>query len=350
MNEFSAKSIARRRRLPVWLGMLILVSLVAVAARVLTDSDALEGVAYQRARLPSPGREADGWAVTPIVPFQDLSPDQIALGRRLFHDPLLSRDRTVSCSTCHPLERGGSDGRPRSIGVGGVVGRRNAPTVLNAGLAFRQFWDGRAVSLESQIDGPINEPGELGSSWPEVTSRLRQDSHYQVLFQKLYGGVSAEAVRHAIATFERSLTTPNSRFDQYLRGDIAALTPVELSGWRMFQKYGCVSCHQGSLLGGNMFEKLGAVAPLHDDSSLNRDLGRYLITGQEPHRNEFKVPTLRNVEVTAPYFHDGSVETLEDAVRIMAKSQLGVDLPESDLKAILAFLKTLTAPVPGDGR
>lgn len=288
--------------------------------------------------------------ITPIPLRQELDAGKVALGRALFHDLRLSRDNTVSCASCHQLAAGGDDGRTLPVGIGAAIGVVNTPTVLNSGLNFVQFWDGRALTLEEQIDGPINNPNELGSDWPTVLSRLRSDEGYRELFSALYPeGITRVTVRESIATFERSLLTPNSRFDRYLRGDLDAITQQELQGYQHFKGYGCISCHQGVAVGGNMYERMGIV---HDyfaerGTITEADYGRFNVTGLEEDRFEFKVPGLRNVALTAPYFHDGSASTLEEAVRTMARYQLGRPLPEDDIGAIVAFLRTLTGELPG---
>lgn len=288
--------------------------------------------------------------ITPIPLRQELDAGKVALGRALFHDLRLSRDNTVSCASCHQLAAGGDDGRTLPVGIGAAIGVVNTPTVLNSGLNFVQFWDGRALTLEEQIDGPINNPNELGSDWPTVLSRLRSDEGYRELFSALYPeGITRVTVRESIATFERSLLTPNSRFDRYLRGDLDAITQQELQGYQHFKGYGCISCHQGVAVGGNMYERMGIV---HDyfaerGTITEADYGRFNVTGLEEDRFEFKVPGLRNVALTAPYFHDGSASTLEEAVRTMARYQLGRSLPEDDIGAIVAFLRTLTGERPG---
>jgi cytochrome c peroxidase len=274
----------------------------------------------------------------------ELDEKKVALGRRLFHDPRLSDDNSISCASCHNLRAGGTDQRVTSVGIGGAFGNINAPTVFNSGFNFRQFWDGRAATLEDQIDAPVHDPTEMRSNWPAVLKKLHTDPGYRTAFSSLYPqGVNSDAVKDAIATFERSLITPESRFDRFLRGDAAALSTEEKQGYRLFKENGCSSCHQGVLAGGNMFEKLGIVADYFADRGhiTKADLGRFNVTGQESDRYEFKVPGLRNVARTAPYFHDGSAKTLQEAVRVMAKYQVGRELAAPDVERIVLFLKTL---------
>lgn len=288
--------------------------------------------------------------ITPIPAANDLDARRVALGRKLFHDPVLSRDRSVSCASCHSLAEGGTDHLRRSVGIEGKLGSVNAPTVFNSSLSFRQFWDGRVESLEAQVDGPLTSPNEMGSSWEEVVARLQADSGYAIGFKAAYAdGVKKENVRHAIAEFERSLVTPNARFDRHLRGETDALTAQEQAGYAKFARYGCISCHQGVNVGANMFERMGAMGDYFADRGniTPADWGRFNVTGLEEDRFFFKVPSLRNVGATAPYFHDGSAATLEAAVEVMAKYQLGRILPAQDLADIVAFLKTLTGEYEG---
>jgi cytochrome c peroxidase len=283
--------------------------------------------------------------ITPLPLHLPLDQRKVNLGHRLFLDPRLSHDNTLSCSSCHGLETGGADRRARSIGIGGAKGDINAPTVFNSGFSFRQFWDGRAATLEEQIDGPVNNPREMGSSWPEVVRKLRADPGYARAFPELYSeGIQAGNIKDAIATFERSLVTTNSRFDKFLRGDQPALTERELAGYQRFKAYGCIACHQGVNVGGNMFQKFGIAADYFTDRGniTKADLGRMNVTGLERDRYRFKVPSLRNVALTPPYFHDGSAATLPDAVNIMARYQLGRSLSPEDRDLIVAFLGTLT--------
>lgn len=303
------------------------------------------------ARLPA-ASAASPMATEAIAPLPHAPPlpaAKVALGERLFRDVRLSRDDSRACVSCHDLGRGGADRLKVSIGVGGAAGGINAPTVFNSGFNFVQFWDGRAASLEEQAAGPIHNPSEMGSSWPEVLPKLRADTRYAGEFSRLYpDGITAANVVDAIATFERSLVTPDSRFDRYLRGERDALTAQEAAGYRRFRDLGCSSCHQGVLLGGNMYQKFGVLRDYFAGRPLTpADLGRYNVTRHEADRHVFKVPGLRNVALTAPYFHDASAHTLEDAVIIMARHQLGRDLAPGDLAALAAFLRSLTGQWQG---
>lgn len=284
----------------------------------------------------------------PLAAVSGLSPERVALGKRLFHDARLSADFSVTCASCHNLNMGGVDGRRVSTGIRGAQGGINAPSVLNAAYNFVQFWDGRAASLEEQVAGPIHNPIEMGSSWTQVVARLGQDSQLLLEFARAYpDGMTIANIADAIATFERSLITVNSRFDRYLHGEVEALTALEKEGLQRFQDFGCASCHQGRMIGGNMFQKFGVMSDYFAGRPITaNDLGRFNVTGLEADRHVFKVPSLRNVVLTAPYFHDGSAETLEQAVLVMGRYQLGRDISAQEVAAIVAFLKTLTGELP----
>ncbi|MEQ1784488.1 MAG: cytochrome-c peroxidase [Hyphomonadaceae bacterium] len=283
--------------------------------------------------------------IKPVPTVQNVDPKRAELGRQLFYDVRLSGSGSVSCASCHDTTRGGADGRSHSIGVRGEPTSLNAPTVLNAALNFTQFWNGRADSLEDQIDAVVQNPVEMGSRWPVVVSMVSRDAAYSRAFANAYrDGVTRANIQNAIATFERTLITPNSRFDAYLQGEADAITPYEKAGYAKFKKYGCVSCHQGVNVGGNMFQKFGVMEDYLEESDkpTEADLGRFLVTGSEDDRYVFKVPGLRNVALTAPYFHDGSAPTLDAAVDVMFRYQLGRVASKEDKSSIIAFLKTLT--------
>jgi len=297
---------------------------------------------------------ADGVGAEPIQPLPSHvtieNHDKVELGRLLFSERKLSKDNTISCAFCHDLNRGGIDHLPVSIGIGGASGDTNAPTVFNSGLNFRQFWNGRAKSLEEQVSGPIAHPKEMGSNWEEIVSRLKADNAYNGKFAAVYNdGVTAANVADAIASFERVLVTPNARFDRYLRGDVSAINAKEKLGYQKFKSYGCVSCHQGENVGGNMYQTMGVMGDYFKDRKeplRNSDMGRFLVTGRPEDMHVFRVPSLRNVASTAPYFHDGTIPTLEAAVDTMARYQLGRKMSKDDIDAIVSFLKTLTGEQP----
>ncbi len=283
----------------------------------------------------------------PIRPIPDIiinNQAEVDLGRQLFSDPRLSANNTISCATCHPLDNAGMDGRRIAVGINGKTGIRNTPTVYNSSLHFRQFWDGRAKTLEEQAESLIANPHEMAAIWPDLLRKLHQDPYYSRQFNAIYpDGITRDNILSAIAEFERTLLTPDSPFDQYLKGDEQAISEQTRKGYELFKSYGCSSCHQGVAVGGNMYEKLGTVVEYYTSEHPDSDLGRYSLTGIDEHKHEFKVPSLRNVALTAPYLHNGSVPTLEAVVAIMGLYQLGRNIPEQDIKLIVEFLNSLTA-------
>ncbi|PWE42448.1 cytochrome-c peroxidase [Pseudomonas prosekii] len=284
----------------------------------------------------------------PAVPQQN--PERVELGRQLFNEPRLSLNGNLSCASCHRMEHGGADTTAFSIGFDGQPVAVNTPSVFNASLNFRQFWDGRSTSLESQIHEVLQSSAQMGSTWDHVLQTLSADPTYKNAFAKAYpDGVTQINVQNALTSYERTLVSANSRFDQYLQGNTDALTTEEKYGYQRFKSYGCIACHQGVNIGGNMFQKLGVMADYFEarGNPTEADLGRYLVTKDEEDRNVFKVPSLRNVAVTAPYFHDGSAKTLEDAVDVMFKFQLGRVPSDEDKTLIIQFLKTLTGEWEG---
>lgn len=290
-----------------------------------------------------------GEPITPIALIAGLDEKKIALGEQLFKEVKLSRDNSISCASCHILEKGGTDQLTISAGIGGKPGEVNAPSVFNSAYNFKQFWDGHADSLEEQIEGPTHNPLEMDSNWTEITAKLEKEPDYVQAFRAIYGDkIQSHHIKDAIATFERSLVTPNARFDQFLQGDNNALTDEEKQGYQLFKSYGCVSCHQGVNIGGNLFQKFGLMSDYFDGRKVTKaDLGRFNVTGNEADKFVFKVPSLRNVARTAPYFHDGSAHQLEDAVMTMSIYQLGRPLPLGDRDAIVKFLKTLSGEYKG---
>jgi cytochrome c peroxidase len=283
--------------------------------------------------------------IKPLPIDARLDAKKVALGEKLFNDKRLSRTNTVACVSCHNLSKGGVDGLATSVGIGGAKGPINAPTVFNASLNFRQFWDGRAASLEEQATGPVHNPLEMGSTWAEVVGKLTKDDALASQMKQSYpDGIQAKTIQDALAVYQRSLTTPNARFDKYLRGDKAALSADELKGYQLFKANGCVACHQGVNVGGNMFQTFGVMGDYFGKRGnvSAADLGRFNVTKSEGDKHVFKVPSLRNVALTAPYFHDGSARTLGDAVDVMFKFQLGRPASAQDKELIVKFLHTLT--------
>ncbi len=285
----------------------------------------------------------------PLRAPKKYNPTKIEIGRLLFNDQRLSKNNTVSCASCHNLMHGGADNRQFAIGIDGSIGHANTPTVFNSALNFRQFWDGRAETLSEQTESPIHNPKEMGSNWPEIIGKLNKDSKLKQLFSKVYSdGINQKNIVDSIVEFEKTLITLDAPFDKYLKGDTAALTELQISGYKKFSSYGCVACHQGQNIGGNMFQTMGIAGDYFKERGgfYPSDLGRYNITKNEMDKHTFRVPSLRNVELTAPYFHDGAVKTLEEAVKKMARFQLGRSLSKEDTDAIVAFLKSLTGKAP----
>jgi len=294
--------------------------------------------------------DRSGEPIQPIPLQVDVDPRIVKLGERLFNDARLSGDNSISCAHCHSLDLGGADAIKHSFGVEGREGPINSPTVFNSGLSFVQFWDGRAATLEDQVDGPVQAGKEMDSKWLDVIRKLSADVSYSREFKSIYkSGVTREGIKNAIAEFERSLITPNGRFDRYLRGEESAITTDEKRGYQIFKEYGCVSCHQGASVGGNMYQTFGVMGDYFKDRGniTKVDQGRFNVTGKEEDRHLFKVPSLRVVTLTSPYFHDGSTEKLEDAIKVMAKYQLGREIPKQDIELIVKFLHTLPGQYKG---
>jgi len=290
----------------------------------------------------------------PIVPLERTSgeaPELVELGRRLFHDVRLSANDTVSCAHCHPLGRGGADGLRVSIGVAGRQGVVNTPTVYNVAFHISYFWDGRSASLEELVlKGPLQNPKEMDTDWNEVMGKLGKDTALQDRFRRLFKeGMTPATTARAIAAFLRSLVTVDSAFDRWLSGNEKALTSRQKRGYRLFKSYGCIACHQGVNLGGNMYSGMGVMGDYFSDRGEGitaADLGRFNVTGKESDRYVFKVPSLRLVVFTAPYFHDGSVRTLDEAIAVMGRYQLGREIPERDREDIAEFFRSLVGRHP----
>ena len=297
--------------------------------------------------------ERAGEPIRPIIPSENVDERKAELGFALFHDPRLSVDNTVSCASCHALDMGGVDNHQYSHGVEERLGGVNAPTVYNAVYNFVQFWDGRAKTLAEQAAGPPLNPVEMASeSFDEIIAKLQQDENYVKLFAELYPeGITEATITNAIEEFERTLVTPNSQFDKWLLGDDNALTAQELRGYELFKEYSCATCHTGVNLGGESYELMGLRRHYFEERGLElteEDNGRYKQTQDERDRHRFKVPGLRNVELTWPYYHDGSRLTMDDAVRDMALYQCDVELAEGEVQDIVAFLRTLTGEYKGE--
>lgn len=278
--------------------------------------------------------------------------EKVELGKMLYHDPRLSSTGTVSCSSCHNTMAGGEDSRPNSMGVHGKTGGRSAPTVWNSAFNKVQFWDGRAASLEEQAGGPVTNPIEMGmKDWDEVVARLKAIPGYQHAFTGAFGtnSISKENATKAIAAYERTLITPHSAYDKYVKGDKNALTAQQIKGMNKFASLGCGGCHSGAAFNGaGTFQKFPVQSAASFDAKYHflQDKGLAEVTKKPEDEHLWKVPTLRNIALTAPYMHNGSVQTLEQAVEIMAKLQLNKTLSKSDTADIVAFLNSLTGPFP----
>lgn len=303
---------------------------------------------------------ADPLPKNPPVPADNpITAEKIELGKMLYFDPRLSKDGSVSCNSCHNVMAGGEDNRPSSIGVRGQKGGRSSPTVWNAAFMSVQFWDGRAKSLEEQAKGPLTNPVEMGmDSHDEVVNRVTKIGGYREAFKKAFpkeDKVTIDLVAKAIATYERTLITPNSPYDQYMKGDKKALSKGAIRGLALTQSVGCVACHNGVNFAGpqlpegtGFYQKFPTFPGSAYDSKyeLLKDNGRHDVTKQESDRHFYRVPSWRNIALTAPYFHNGKVKTLDEAVRVMAKTQLNKDLKDGEVADIVEFLKSLSGKFP----
>lgn len=274
--------------------------------------------------------------------YSALERAKIALGRKLFADSRLSSNNQFACANCHRVNQSGADVVPLSARPAGDLTDVNTPTIFNAALNFRLFWNGSLASLESHIRQPML--ADSATSWVEVLAKLTQDETVKAEFFAIYSqGISIANIQDAIVAYERSLITPNSAFDRFLRGDHTAISSRAEHGYELFKSYGCVACHQGANVGGNMFQKFGVMGDYFVDRGEIRpsDLGRFNVTGRDEDRYVFRVPSLRLAVLTAPYLHDGRAKTLRDAIQVMATYQLGRDIPKDDIELIIEFLKTL---------
>lgn len=332
--------------------------------KVQFDKKVALAAALAWAILASPAAMSGSFVAIPVevqAPAKNpLTPAKVELGKKLYFDPRLSADGTISCNSCHNVMAGGEDNRPVSVGIRGQKGDRSAPTVWNAAFMSVQFWDGRAPSLEDQAKGPLTNPVEMGMKDHDSVIRVVSEiPEYRDEFAAAFPGeispVNIDNLAKAIASFERTLITPRSRFDKFIAGDERALTPVEKRGYEIVQSAGCVSCHSGVNFAGpalpegtGFFQKF----PVHGKNKyvsqyrLKEDQGRFNVTRNESDRHVWRVPTWRNISLTAPYFHNGSVASLDEAVRVMAKTQLDRDLAEDEVAAIVKFMGSLTGEFP----
>ncbi|UNU72806.1 cytochrome-c peroxidase [Moraxella nasovis] len=326
----------------VFLGMLTLTEFASTPSQNTTSSDNAPNVPVESLVSTRPDEP-----IKPIALAHVDNPAMVELGKKLWFDTRLSKSGGMSCNSCHNLAMGGTDNMTTSIGHKWAEGPINSPTVLNSGLAIAQFWDGRAKTLQEQAGGPIENPLEMASSHEYVVQVLNSIPAYKQEFQRAFddhqGSITIEQVTQALASFEDTLVTPNSRFDKWLAGDDNAINEQELRGYQTFKQSGCVACHNGELLGGGSFQKFGV---FEQYTTKNLSQGRFAVTGKPEDKMLFKVPTLRNIELTYPYFHDGQVNSLEEAVRIMGKIQLNKEFTNEETADIVAFLKTLTGDQP----
>jgi cytochrome c peroxidase len=288
--------------------------------------------------------------IEPLPLTVDFDAARAALGELLFAEPRLSGDSQVACTDCHHEGHGLADDKPHSSVTGRPDSAVNSPTMYNVRFLYKLSWGGKFESLESHIDALMVNPKIMASSWELATKHLSEVAAYRSRFASVFAdGLTPSNVRLSILDYERSLVTPNAPFDRYLRGNEQAVSPEVKRGYAMFKSYGCSSCHQGVAIGGNLFERFGVLRDFFADRGHfdNADLGRFNVTQRDQDRFVFRVPSLRNVALTAPYFHDGSAATLEQAVTDMANYQLGRDLPEQDRSALVAFLRSLTGEYRG---
>ena len=281
----------------------------------------------------------------PLKAPSGLNAAKVELGKKLFFEPRLSKSGFISCNSCHNVMLSGTDNMPVSIGHKWQLGPINSPTVFNSSYNFVQFWNGRAKDLEEQAGGPIEADKEMAFTHGAAVAVLTSIPGYVAEFNRVYGKkpIAIKMVQNAIAEFEKSLVTTGSRFDKWLAGDTKAITDQEHRGYQLFKTKGCTTCHMGAAVGGTMYQKLGLIKEYKYDK---KNMGRFEVTKKAADKRMFKVPILRNIELTYPYFHDGAVWTLEEAVEIMAEIQLGLKVNKKERDDIVAFLKTLTGKIP----
>ena len=320
---------------------------------------ALAWVKLHRAKFYPNDLAAEEFKNEPVRPIPDsvaVDARKVALGEALYHDTRLSGDGTISCATCHGINTAGVDNKQYSEGIKGQFGGVNAPTSFNACFNFVQFWDGRAATLADQAAGPPLNPVEMGSaSFDEIAARPNADAAFAAKFKTVYPeGLNEKTITDAIAEYEKTLVTPNSPFDRYLKGDKQALTAEQVEGYALFKEYNCATCHAGVNMGGLSYELMGKRADYFKDREINAksgltdaDNGRWAQTKVERDRYRFKTPTLRNVALTWPYYHDGSVPTLDKAIDMMARYQVGREMPAADVKKVQLFLEALTGQYKG---
>ncbi len=290
-------------------------------------------------------------ALSPLPTSPRLNAAKVELGKNLFYDPILSKRQMLSCASCHNLRTGGTVPLKRTIGYDGRMHQFNASTIFNVGNNYRLGWRGKFTSLAAQNENVLLDQNLMANDWQTLLPRLAADNGYRAWFKAIYGkSPDREGVLDALVVFQRSLVTPNAPFDRFLEGEVDAISPKQKRGYEIFTSVGCVSCHQGSNIGGNMFQIFGVFAPPETASvaTPSTDVSRWALKTANENQEVFRVPSLRNVEVTAPYFHDGRAASLSEAVAVMGKSQLGRELAANDIDAIVEFLKSLTGDYNGE--
>ncbi|MBI2790489.1 MAG: cytochrome B6 [Gammaproteobacteria bacterium] len=288
-------------------------------------------------------------AILPIQVAPITEPNKVSLGKQLYFSTVFSNNATLSCNSCHIINRGGADGIPKYIGNNRKVGLLNTPTALNASLNFRQFWDGRAQTIDDVIEDHLKDPTIFASDWANVESKIKNNPDFKIPFKNAYQGeVSAHTIKEALHLYLNDLTTPQSPFDRYLQGDKSSLTPEAFKGYQLFISYGCITCHQGPNMGGNLYQRFGIYKDYFATKTniTKADLGLYNLTGKEEDKYVFKVPSLRNITLTAPYLHDGSAGTLEEVIQLMGIYQVGQPIQPYDIPLIIKFLESLTGKIP----
>jgi len=295
------------------------------------------------------------WAATPQEPISPLlelktpaTAQEVALGKKLFNDKRLSFNQSISCANCHQLQHGGAEHKALSVGAKGLTTQVNTPSIFNLAYKYRYFWNGRTRSLEEAIEQNILDPKIMNENWSSVVKKLNEVNEYKTEFNKIFGDkIKPKYIKNSLANYIRTLTTPNSRFDQYLQGKPDSLTDKELKGYALFKDYGCIACHQGKNIGSNIFQKMG-IYHTYPGQKQDQYLGLYAITQNKQDQYVFRVPSLRNVALTPPYFHDGSAADLTQAVQLMSYHQLGQSMPKKDVALIVKFLETLTGNIPSE--
>lgn len=287
-------------------------------------------------------------AILPVPNPPDSDPNKVKLGRKLYNDTIFSKNNSISCASCHVIRKGGADNLPKYKTLDKTQGDINTPTVLNASLNYRQFWDGRAKTFNDVIDDHLQSKTVFDQNWDQLIQKIEDTNNYHAKFKQLYpDGVTVKNVQDALTNYLNSLLTPQSAFDRYLKGDKKAISEDAKKGFDLFRSYGCVTCHQGPNMGGNLMQRLGIYKDYYTGQNISEvDLGHFNISGKETDKYVFKVPSLRNIALTGPYLHDGSINTLEEVIEIMAIYENGQPIPAYEIPYIVKFLQYLTGKLP----